>query len=145
MAAIFNQGIEDRVATFETREQTPVDCERDIDEELVLVAERDGAVVGWAKAGPYADAHDYYAGVREATLYVERSARGSGVGRALLEDLVSAARGESHHKLVGKVFTSNRASIALVESLGWTHVGVHRRHGSLDGEWKDVLVVERLL
>ena len=45
----------------------------------------------------------------------------------------------------GKIFTSNEPSIALVKGLGWTEVGVHRRHGTLDGEWKDVLVVEKLL
>ena len=46
---------------------------------------------------------------------------------------------------MGKIFTSNEPSIALVKGLGWTEVGMHRRHGTLDGEWKDVLVVERLL
>jgi phosphinothricin acetyltransferase len=145
LAEIFNQGVEDRVATFETRPATAHDAARWIAEDLVLVAEREDRLVGWAKAGPYADHHHYYDGVREATLYVERAARRSGLGRALLSALADAAGGAGAHKLVGKIFTSNRASIDLVTHLGWRKVGVHRRHGRLDGEWKDVLVVEKLL
>lgn len=154
IAEIFNQGVEDRVATFQTQ---PADAEAArgwIDRDLVLVAEAPlsaatntaaGSIVGWAKAGPYSDAHHYYDGVREATLYVEREARRGGVGRELLAALADAAAEAGAHKLVGKIFNSNQASIALVEGLGWRQVGVHERHGTLDGEWKDVLVVEKLL
>ncbi len=83
--------------------------------------------------------------MREATLYVSREARGQGAGRVLLDELAEAARAAGAHKLVGKIFTSNTPSIALVEGLGWRRVGVHERHGTLDGEWKDVLVVEKQL
>src|SRR3954463_3213200 len=145
IAAIFNQGVEDRVATFEANPASREDSARWIADDLVIVGERDGSLLGWAKAGPYADDHPYYAGVREATLYVERGARRTGVGRALLDALAVAAAGDGAHKLVGKIFTSNEPSIAMVGDLGWREVGVHRRHGTLDGEWKDVLVVEKLL
>jgi phosphinothricin acetyltransferase len=145
VAEIFNQGVEDRVATFETRPATPEDAMRWIESDLVVIAERDGALVGWAKASPYSDDHDYYDGVREATLYVERDARRTGVGRQLLAGLADAAAEAGAHKLVGKIFTSNEPSIAMVDRLGWREVGVHERHGRLDGEWKDVLVVEKLL
>lgn len=145
IAEIFNQGVEDRVATFETQLAAPEHAARWIAEDVVLVAEGDGGIAAWAKAGPYADRHHYYDGVREATMYVARSARRQGLGRALLDALAEAAREAGSHKLVGKIFTSNRASIALVKGLGWLEVGVHRRHGTLDGEWKDVLVVEKLL
>jgi L-amino acid N-acyltransferase YncA len=144
IAEIFNQVLADRVATFETRPATPDDVERWIAEDIVVVAERGKALVGWAKAGPYTDRH-YYDGVREATLYVAREARRTGVGQGLLKQLAVEAAGQGAHKLVGKVFSSNDASIALLGRLGWREVGVHRRHGELDGEWKDVLVVERLL
>jgi phosphinothricin acetyltransferase len=144
IAEIFNQVLADRVATFETRPATPDDVERWIAEDMVVVAERGKALVGWAKAGPYTDRH-YYDGVREATLYVAREARRTGVGQGLLKQLAVEAAGQGAHKLVGKVFSSNDASIALLGRLGWREVGVHRRHGELDGEWKDVLVVERLL
>jgi phosphinothricin acetyltransferase len=154
VAEIFNQSIEDRVATFETRTATPEDAARWIGDDVVIVAEASpaaatslaaGKVLAWARASPYSDRHHYYDGVREATLYVDRCARRSGIGHALLDALAGAASGDGAHKLVGKIFTSNEPSIALVKGLGWTEVGVHKRHGRLDGEWKDVLVVERLL
>jgi L-amino acid N-acyltransferase YncA len=145
VAEIFNQGVEDRVATFETDHADEGTATRWIEEDLVVVAVRDGELVGWAKASPYADRHPYYDGVREATLYVERDARRTGVGRELLDGLAAAAAEAGAHKLVGKIFTSNEASIAMVGVLGWREVGVHERHGALDGEWKDVLVVEKLL
>ncbi len=145
IAEIFNQGVEDRVATFETREAGPEEAARWIEQDLVVIAEREGEPVGWAKASPYGDRHDYYDGVREATLYVERGARRSGVGRQLLDALADAAADAGAHKLVGKIFTTTEPSIAMVGRLGWREVGVHERHGTLDGEWKDVLVVEKLL
>lgn len=111
----------------------------------MLVAEAAGRLVGWASVGPYDDAHDYYAGVGEATLYVDREARHHGAGRALLDGLADHAARRGFHKLTGKIFTSNEPSIALVKSCGWREVGVHRPHSRLDGEWKDVLVVERPL
>jgi L-amino acid N-acyltransferase YncA len=145
IAEIFNRGVEDRVATFETEPAGAEDAGRWIAEDLVVVAERRENLVAWAKAGPYADRHPYYEGVREATLYVDREARRSGIGRELLAALADAATEEGAHKLVGKIFTSNEPSIALVKGLGWREVGTHLRHGTLDGEWKDVLVVEKLL
>ena len=147
VGVIFEQGIEDRVATFETRPVAPEEWERRLAsaEELVLVAEQDGRILAFAVAGPYADRHDYYAGIAEATMYVERASRRRGVGLKLLNALADAAEERGLHKLVGKILTTNHASIALVRECGFREVGVHRRHGRLDGEWKDVLVVERLL
>lgn len=145
LAEIFNQGVEDRVATFETNPATAEDAARWIAEDVVIVAVRGDEIVAWAKASPYTDRHAYYDGVREATLYVVREARRSGLGRLLLDALAGAAAEDGAHKLVGKIFTSNAPSIALVEGLGWRQVGIHHRHGTLDGEWKDVLVVEKLL
>jgi phosphinothricin acetyltransferase len=67
------------------------------------------------------------------------------VGLALLEGLADAARARGYHKLVGKLFTTNEASAAMLRAAGWREVGVHRRHGRLEDEWKDVSVVEKLL
>jgi L-amino acid N-acyltransferase YncA len=146
LAEIFNQGISDRVATFETATQDAAGLAAVIASgPPLVVAELDGDVVAWAKAGPYTDEHEYYAGIGEATLYVAREARRRGVGKALLDALAREAERRGFHKLVGKIFSSNEASIALVRECGWREVGVHLRHGQLDGEWKDVLVVERLL
>lgn len=147
IAVIFEQGIEDGVATFET---APPDIEGwrqrlSSGDEIVLVAERDGAVVAWAAAGPYSDDHSYYAGVREATLYVERSHRRGGLGALLLDALALEAESEGAHKLIGKVMAANPASIALCEACGFRQVGTHHRHARLHGEWQDVVVVELLL
>jgi len=146
MARIYNDGIAERVATFETRTKSAGELAELIEgSALVLVAERDGEVVAFVKVGPYDDASHYYAGIGEATLYVDRDARRTGAGRALMEAVADAAERRGYYKLVGKIFTSNTPSIALVKACGWREVGVHRRHGRLEGEWKDVLVVERLL
>ena len=147
IAVIFNQGVEDRVATFETGDADAGQWEWRIasEDELVLVAEDDGQEIAMAVAGPYADRHHYYDGIREATMYVERGSRRRGVGLTLLNALAYAVEQRGAYKLVGKILTSNWPSIELVRRCGFREVGVHRRHGRLDGGWKDVLVVERLL
>jgi phosphinothricin acetyltransferase len=134
------------VATFQTLPQSPADVKRWIEDSPVLiVAESDRGIVGFAKVGPYDDAHHYYDSVGEATLYVAYEARRGGVARGLMNAMAAEAESSGFHKLIGKIFTSNDPSIALVHGCGWSDVGVHRRHGQLDGEWKDVLVVELLL
>ncbi len=145
IARIHNQGIAERVATFQTETQRAPEITSGIERGLVLVAERSGRVIGWAGISPYDDAHAYYSGVAEATLYVERGARRRGVGRELLGALAAEAEQRGYYKLIGKIFSSNLPSIALVRSCGWREVGVHRRHGRLDGEWKHVVVAELLL
>jgi L-amino acid N-acyltransferase YncA len=147
IAAIFEQGVDDRVATFETAVPAVGEWRRRLEggEQLVIVAEQDGGVVAFAVVGPYADRHRYYSGVGEATMYVERGWRRRGVGLALLNGLADAAEKRGLYKLVGKILTTNEPSIELVRRCGFREVGVHLRHGRLDGEWKDVLVVERLL
>jgi phosphinothricin acetyltransferase len=147
IAAAYNQGIEDRIATFQTRLHAPEDfAERIRDPRYpILVAVMDGRVVGWAGVAPYDDHSAYYSQVGECTLYVERSARGRGVGTRLLDDLATEAERRGFYKLLGKIFATNSASIRMVRRCGWQQVGIHRRHGRLDGEWRDVVVVERLL
>jgi len=146
MARIYNQGIAERVATFETREKSADELAALIESgALALVAERDGEVLAFVKVGPYDDASHYYAGIGEATMYVGRDSRRFGIGRTLMEDVAAAAQERGYYKLIGKIFAANAASIALVTACGWREVGVHRRHGRLDGEWKDVVVVELLL
>lgn len=147
IAAIYNQGIEERQATFQTALHAPEDFTERMSHASrpFLVAESDGAVVGWAAVSGYSDGAPYYSGVGEAMLYVERSARRAGIGGRLLEALAAEAERRGFYKLVGKIFTTNAPSIALVRACGWREIGAHRRHGRLDGEWRDVLVVERLL
>ncbi|MBM4440282.1 MAG: N-acetyltransferase [Candidatus Rokubacteria bacterium] len=148
IAAIYNEGIADRVATFETEPRTTEQLAtqlRDKGEKYpTIVAEHDGRVVAWASAGAYRS-RPAYAGVAEHSVYVARSARGQGAGRAALEALcrVYAARG--FWKIVSRIFPENTASLALHERCGFRVVGVYRRHGKLDGVWRDCVIVERLL
>jgi L-amino acid N-acyltransferase YncA len=147
LAAIYNQGIEDRQATFQTRLHDPGELELKTEQRggQLIVAERDGAIVGWAGWSGYDDPADYYAGIAECAVYVARKTRGQGVGAELLEGLADEARRFGIHKLVAKVFTSNEPSLALFRGSGFREVGTHLRHGNLEGEWKDVVVLERLL
>jgi len=146
IATVYNQGVEERVATFQPEPVEPEAFSERIEAgELFLVAEEGTDVVGVAWVSDYDPAHDYYAGVGEVTLYVERASRRAGTGRMLLEAIGTQAASAGRHKLVAKIFASNEPSLALFDSSDYRQVGVHRRHGRLDEEWKDVVVVERLL
>ena len=147
IAAIYNQGIADRGATFETEPRTVADIEAWILERArfpTLVAELNGRVVGWARLSSYRT-RACYAGIAECSVYLDRAARGQGAGRQLLEALILAARERGFWKLVSRVFPFNAASRALCRACGFREVGVYEKHAQLDGRWLDVVIVERLL
>jgi phosphinothricin acetyltransferase len=148
ITAIYNEGIADRVATFETEPRTPAQIAQQLadkgDRFPTVVAERDGQVVAWAGAGAYRS-RPAYAGVAEHSVYVARAARGTGAGRAALEALCQAYAERGFWKIVSRIFPENTASLRLHERCGFRVVGVYRRHGKLEGEWRDCVIVERLL
>jgi L-amino acid N-acyltransferase YncA len=146
IAAIYNEGIEERVATFETRPRSASDVAHWFDDGLpfIVAVADDGSVVGFARVSPYSD-RCVYSGVGEHGVYVARSARGRGLGRALLEALSAESARAGLYKLTSRIFTDNGASRAVHVAAGFEEVGVQRRHGRLDGEWKDCVLVERLL
>jgi phosphinothricin acetyltransferase len=148
IAAIYNEGIEDRVATFETEPRTPERIAAQLaergDRYPTVVVERDGRVVAWAAAGPYRD-RPAYAGVAEHSVYVARDARGSGAGRAALEAFCRAYAERGFWKVVSRIFPENTASLALHERCGFRVVGVYLRHGKLGHEFRDCVIVEKLL
>lgn len=146
IAAIYNDGIAGRGATFQTSPRSAAEVASWLGEAgpLLVAVDEEAGVVGWARVSAYADSC-VYAGVGEYTIYLDPAAQGRGAGRRLLEALCEAAERAGHYKLVGKLFTTNAASIRLAERCGFRVVGTHVRHGRLDGEWKDVVVVERLL
>jgi L-amino acid N-acyltransferase YncA len=145
IAAIYSEGIAERVATFETGRRTAADVEPWIGSELpLLVAVEDGEVLGWAKLSEYSD-RCCYGGVAEISVYVSRAARGRGTGRALVEASCVAAEQRGLWKLIGLLFPENGPSRSLFAAAGFAEVGTYRRHGRLDGEWRDVLILERLL
>jgi L-amino acid N-acyltransferase YncA len=147
VAAIYGEGIAGRGATFRTDPPTASEMAGPIergDEYPLLVAERGDRVVGWAGVKPYSDFPPYRP-VVECMLYVTKGERRKGIGLRLLEALAEECSRVGLTKLIGKIFTDNEASIALCARCDFRVVGVHRRHGRLEGEWKDVVVVERLL
>ena len=144
VAAIYNEGIRGRGATFQTRERTADDVAPwagEAERWPGLIAERNGTVVAWARASRYSD-FEKYSGVAEVGIYVTADARGGGTGRELLDALAAAARELGFWKLIAKVFPENETSVALFHRCGYRDVGVHLRHGQLEGEWKDVLLME---
>ena len=147
IADIYNQGIADHIATFETEPRTTADIMGWLQGgiPLVVVDTPSGETVGWASAAPYRPDRPAYAGVGEFSVYVARAWRGRGIGRLALEGLVKEAQSRGLWKLVSRIFPENVASLALCRSAGFREVGVYRRHGKLDGEWRDCVIVELLL
>ena len=148
IARLHNEGIADRIATFETEPRTPGQVAASLAEKgaryPTVIVEREGEVVAWAGAGAYRS-RPAYAGVAEHSVYVARAARGTGAGRAALEGLCREYAVRGFWKIVSRIFPENAASLALHERCGFRVVGVYRRHGKLDGAWRDCVIVERLL
>jgi L-amino acid N-acyltransferase YncA len=146
LAAIYNEGIEEREATFETRPRGADEAAAWIAEcrPLVVAEDGDGKILGFARVSAYSD-RCVYEGVGEHGVYVATAARGRGVGRLLLEALSEAAERAGYYKLTSRMFATNGASRAVHLAAGFEEVGIQRRHGRLDGEWRDCVLVERLL
>jgi L-amino acid N-acyltransferase YncA len=148
IARIYNQGIEERIATFETEPRSPEDIARQLSEKgdrfPTVVVHRDSGIVAWATAGAYRS-RPAYAGVAEHSVYVAREARGTGAGLVALDALSEAYRARGFWKLVSRIFPENVASLALHDRAGFRVVGVYRRHGRLDGAWRDCVIVEKIL
>jgi phosphinothricin acetyltransferase len=146
IAAIYNEGIADRIATFETKPRSSAEiAEWFTGRQLVIVAEtEETGPVAFAASFPYS-ARPCYAGIGEFSIYVRRDCRGRGAGRAVLAAVIEAANGAGMHKLTSRVFPENIASRALLKRLGFEEIGIQRRHGKLDGLWRDCVIVERLL
>ncbi len=142
---IYNQGIEERIATFETRPRTTEDVEGWFGgAHPTVVVEDAGSVVAFATTSAYSP-RECYAGISEFSVYTAHEARGLGAGRMAMQALIQAADRAGFHKLVSRVFVENAPSRELLLSLGFREVGIHEKHARLDGAWKDVVIVERLL
>jgi len=168
IAAIDNQGIEDRLATLETERRTPEERARWLSvrgpRHPVIVAEtttepqtvsnrpptsRTGlaasaTTIAWGSLDPFS-AREAYRFVADFSVYVERGWRGRGVGRALLARLIELGREHGYHKLVLSAFPFNKAGVALYEKLGFSTVGIYHEQGMLDGRWVDTIIMEKLL
>jgi phosphinothricin acetyltransferase len=145
IAEIYNQGIEDRLATFETRLRSAEDIASWFDGvHPIMLAEDEGQVIAFAGTSTYRP-RECYKEIAEVSVYVARHARRRGAGKLVLQALITACEQKGFWKLVSRVFPENMASRRLIGSLGFREVGVYEKHGQLDGVWLDVIIVERLL
>ena len=161
---IYNQGIEDRVATLETELRTPEERRAWLTSRSprhpVIVAEvapdagasgraleRPGpasSIAGWASLNVF-NARDAYRFVADISVYVDRAWRGKGVGHVMLARLVELAREHGFHKLVLSAFPTNTGGMALYSKHGFRTVGTYQEQGMLDGKWVDTIIMEKLL
>jgi phosphinothricin acetyltransferase len=146
IAEIYNQGIADRIATFETEPRKAADIAAWFARHHLIVIAETGETepVAFAASFPYSS-RPCYRGIGEFSVYVRRDCRGRGAGRAVLAALIEAAKAARLHKLISRVFPENAASRALLKGLGFEEIGIYRRHGQLDARWRDCVIVERLL
>jgi phosphinothricin acetyltransferase len=148
IARIYNQGIEDRVATLETELRTPEERAGWLaargPRHPVLVAVQADAVVGWASLNQF-NPRACYDSVADFSIYVARERRGSGIGSRLLAVLETRARALGYHKLVLTAMPWNAAGMRLYTRHGFCTVGVYHEQGQLDGRWVDVVLMEKLL
>lgn len=148
IAAIYNEGIAGRRATFETEPRSVVDVRAWIEQRgcfpVLVATAADGEVLGWGRISAYRP-RACYAGIGEISIYLASAAQGRGIGRALMRALVDAAGAHGFWKLLSRVFLFNAASRALCRSAGFREVGIYEKHARLEGEWLDVVIVERLI
>lgn len=144
LVQIYNEGIEDRVGTFETRPRTVQDVLGWFDGvHPIIVVEGEG-VIAFAATSSYRS-RECYDGIAEFSVYVARNARGQGAGTVAMRALLEAVKPAGIWKLVSRIFVENDASRRLMASMGFREVGIYEKHAKLDGRWRDVVIVERLI
>ncbi|GHO52682.1 arsinothricin resistance N-acetyltransferase ArsN1 family A [Ktedonobacter robiniae] len=144
MATIYNQGMEDRVGTFETQLRTEAMVASWFDGiHPIVVVEQEQDIIAYASTSSYRS-RPCYAGIAEFSVYVRRDWRGKGVGRLAMTHLLQESASAGFWKLLSRVFVENEASRGLLRSLGFREVGIYEKHGQLDGIWRDVVIVEYL-
>ncbi|ABR47874.1 GCN5-related N-acetyltransferase [Alkaliphilus metalliredigens QYMF] len=146
---IYNEGIEDRIATLETKikseaEMIPWLQQRSEKHKVITIENERDEVLGWASLNPF-NSRCCYDGVADFSIYIKRQMRGMGLGKLLLKALIEVAREQDIHKLVLSTFKSNEAGQRLYESFGFREVGTYKNQGILDGKFVDVTIMEKLL
>ncbi|WP_243526778.1 arsinothricin resistance N-acetyltransferase ArsN1 family A [Bacillus pseudomycoides] len=148
ITAIYNEGIEDRIATLETEIKTDEYVmkwlfQRD-ERYTVIIIEEDDQVLGWASINPYSH-RCAYRGVGELSIYIKREYRGKGLGQKLLGSLEKVAQQNQFYKFVLFTFSFNNLGQGLYRKMGYREVGVFEKQGVMDGERVDIMIMEKLL
>ena len=145
---IYNAGIAERTATFETEPRTIEQILQRLQlldrYPLLVVEDPAGNVIGWAGLAEYRP-RKCYVGIAEFSIYLDREVRGRGIGKTLLTALIETAGERGFWKLVSRIFPFNIASRALCRTCGFREVGTYERHAQLDGRWLDAIIVEKLI
>ncbi|WP_260284414.1 arsinothricin resistance N-acetyltransferase ArsN1 family A [Peribacillus aracenensis] len=145
---LYNQGIEDRAATLEieTKDQTYMEewFAKHMGRYKVIVAEQEGQIVGWSSLNPY-NSRAAYKRVADLSVYISRDHRGKGIGGLLLQSIEKLAIENDFNKIVLFTFPFNRMGQGLYKKRGYREVGVFKNQGMLDGEFVDVMAMEKLL
>lgn len=146
--AIYAPIVENTAISFEEIAPDVAEIERRMAQiqaaHLYLVAERDGAVIGYAYGGPHRERAAYRSSV-DVTVYIDERARRQGVGRRLYGELLPGLKACGYHAAFAGITLPNAGSVGLHEAMGFTPVGVYRECGKKFGEWRDVGWWQRLL
>jgi L-amino acid N-acyltransferase YncA len=146
---IYNEGIEDRIATLEISLRTDQTMKEWLisrgERYKVLVIEDDkSTVIGWASINSF-NSRCCYSGVGDFSIYIKRELRGKGIGKILLKDLLLKAKELKFHKLVLSTFEHNETGKGLYKSQGFREVGTYKEQGILDGKFVNVTIMEKIL
>lgn len=145
ISEIYNRGIEQRTATFETVHRSSPDIARWFDGlHPTIVCVANSVIIGFATTSEYSS-RACYSGIAEFSVYMDEEYQGKGLGKKVMEHLIAECVHGGFWKLVSRIFVENTVSRELMRSLGFREVGVYEKHGKINGEWKDVVIVERLL
>lgn len=142
VAEIYRLGLLTRNATFET-EVPPFEIwDQKFHPHLRWVAISAGKVAGWAALMPVS-ARKVYAGVAEVSIYIHPDFLGQGIGKKLMEHLITESEKAGIWTLYASLFPENTASIRLHESSGFRKIGYREKIAQLDGIWRDTWIYER--
>lgn len=148
IARIYNQAVSQRLATFDESPTSVEEVSADLRAYLgtypSVAIDLDGELIAYASTSPHSP-YEPYRGIAEFSIYVAEGFRGRGFGRVMLHELVTRCTAAGFAKMLSRILTENAASRALCASLGFREVGIYERHAKLDGVWRDVVIIEKVL
>jgi L-amino acid N-acyltransferase YncA len=146
---IYNQGIEDRIATLETRLRDNIEMKEWLTDrgeryKVIAIEDSEGKVRGWASINVF-NSRCCYSGVGDFSIYIERDSRGKGLGKILLSSLIDIAQKQDFNKLVLSTLEFNEAGKKLYKKLDFREVGTYVNQGILDDKFVNITIMEKLL
>jgi len=140
--SIYQQGIDTGNATFQKKAKGWNEWNSSFLDTCRIVAELNDEVVGWAALSA-ASKRTVYNGVAEVSIYIAKNYANYGIGNSLLSELVSTSENEGIWTLQAGIFPENESSIAIHSKNGFKKLGIRKNLGKMNGEWRDILFMER--